>query len=120
MLVIRIVCPSIGNIIKHLFSVQAVPLRNSKKANGAESPLRVNVQALPLSATHVYRQLTRNGERVAKLRLACPELPKEFSDCTSLDATLSKCQYGPGLAMICLTTQECIEVLGSGCYVHKL
>jgi len=85
--VIRIVCSSIGNVIQHFFSVQAVSLRNSEKTNRTESALRVNVQALSFSAAHVHRQLACNGECMTQLRLSRPELPEEFSNRASLDAT---------------------------------
>lgn len=84
---IRIICSGVGNIIQHLFSVQAISFRNREKTNGAESALRVDIQALSLSTTHVYRQLTCYGECVAQLRLSRPELPEEFSDSTGLNAT---------------------------------
>jgi len=85
--VIRIVRSSIGNVIQHFFSVQAISLCNSEKTNGTESTLRVDVQALSFPATHVYRQLACNGERMTQLRLPRPELPKEFSNRAGLEAT---------------------------------
>jgi len=65
--VIRIVCSCVCNIIQYFFSVQAVSLCNREKANGTEGALRVDVQALSLSTTHVYRQLACDRERVAQL-----------------------------------------------------
>ena len=84
---IRVICSSIGDIIQYFFSVETVSFRNSEEADGAESTLRVNVQAFSLPAAHVYRQLARHGECMTQLRLSRPELPKEFSDCAGLDAT---------------------------------
>ena len=84
---IGIVCSSIGNVIQHLLSVQAISFCDREKTNGAESALRVDVQALSLPTAHVYWQLTCYGECVAELRLSRPELPKQFSDSTGLNAT---------------------------------
>ena len=117
---IGIVRSSIGDIVQNFFSVQTVSLCNSEKTNRTESPLRVDVQALSLATTHVHRQLTCDGERVAQLRLSRPELPKEFSDCTGLDTTLNSLQHAPGSTINRLTAQERIEVLRSGSYVYKL
>jgi len=85
--VIRVICSCIGNIIQHLFSVQAVSLRNSKETNGTESALCIDVKAFTLPTTHVYWELACHCERVTQLRLSRPELPKEFSDRTGFDAT---------------------------------
>ena len=52
---IRVICSSIGNIIQHFFSIQAVSFRNSEKTNWTESALRVDIQALSLPTTHVHR-----------------------------------------------------------------
>jgi len=117
---IGIVRSSIGDIVQNFFPVQTVSLRNSEKTNRTESPLRVDVQALSLPTTHVYRQLTCDGERVAQLRFSRPELPKEFGNCTGLDTTLNRRQHAPGSTINRLTAQERIEVLRSGSYVHKL
>ena len=64
---IRVVCSSIGNIIQHFFSIQAVPLCNREKTNRPESSLCVDVQTLAFSPTHVHWQLTCYGERMTQL-----------------------------------------------------
>jgi hypothetical protein len=117
---VRIICSSIGDIVQHFFSVQTVSLRNSEKTNRTEGPLGVNIQALSLPTTHVHRQLACDCKRVAQLRLSRPELSEEFSNRTGLDTTLNRRQHALGSAINYLTTQERIEVLRSGSYVHKL
>lgn len=64
---IRIVGPSIGNIIQHFFSVQAVSLSDREKTNRPEGTLCVDVQTLSFTPTHVHWQLTRYRERMTKL-----------------------------------------------------
>ena len=84
---IRVICSCIGDIIQYFFSVQAVSLCNSEKTNGAESTLRIDVQALSLPTAHVYWELACYGEGMTQLRLSGPELPKEFSDRTGFNTT---------------------------------
>lgn len=73
---IRVIRSGIGNVIQHFLSIQAVSFRNGEKTNRPKSSLRVDVQALALSTTHINGQLTRYGEGMTELRLPRPKLPK--------------------------------------------
>ena len=54
---------------------------------GPKSPFGIDVHGLALAAALVERELRRDTERVAQLRLARAELAVEFCETTSLDAT---------------------------------
>jgi len=84
---ICVVRSGIGNIVQDFFSIQAVPLRDSKESNRSESALGVDVKAFSFSAAHVHRQLTCYGECMAQLRLPRPKFTEKLSNCTSLDTT---------------------------------
>jgi hypothetical protein len=54
-LMVRIVSSCICNIIKNLFSIEAVTLCNGKEADRAEGALSVDIQTLSFPPTHIDR-----------------------------------------------------------------
>src|SRR6266436_2173092 len=54
-LMVRIVCPCIRNIIKNLFSVQAVTFCNGKEPDRAEGTLSIDIKTLSFPSAHIDR-----------------------------------------------------------------
>ncbi|KAI0639496.1 hypothetical protein C8Q77DRAFT_68620 [Trametes polyzona] len=85
-LVVRVICACVCDIVQHFLAIQSQPLRDRQKADWTEGSLSVDVQALALSAAHVDRKLARYSKCMADLRLPGPELAEELRDCARLDA----------------------------------
>lgn len=85
-LMIRVVRSRVRHIIQHLLTIQPEPIRHRQQPNGSKRPLCINKQTLPLSATHIKRQLTRHRQCMADLGFSCSELAKDFSDGAGFDA----------------------------------
>lgn len=101
---ICIVCSSIRYVVQHLLAGHTHPLCDSQQPTGTKSALGIDVQALSFTAAHRYRKLANCCQRVADLRLACAELPKELGDSASLDTT----------------AEEGVQTLRSSRYVDEL
>lgn len=101
---VRIVRPCIRDVVQHLLAVQTQALGDGKQPNRTERPLRVDVQALPLTAAHVHGQLAGHRQGVADLRFTSAELAKQLGDGARLDAS----------------AEQRVEVLGAGRDVDEL
>lgn len=86
-LMVCIVRPRVSNIVQYLLAIQPQPLSDRQQSHRSESTLSVNVKTLPLPSAHINRKLTCYCERMADLRLSCPELAEKFGDRSSLDTT---------------------------------
>lgn len=67
LLMIRIVCSSVSDVVENLFSLQAIPFCDGESTNRTEGALRVNEQTLALTTTHIYWELARHRQRMAQL-----------------------------------------------------
>ena len=86
-LVIRVVGAGVRDIVEDFFAVETVAVGDGEAADGAESPLGVDVEAFSFAAAHVEGELTGDGEGVADLGLAGAEFAEEFGHGAGFDAT---------------------------------
>jgi hypothetical protein len=83
--VVCIVCPSIGYIVKHFFSIQSESLCHSKTTNRPESALGIDVETFSLTTTHAYWELAGYSNCMAYLGLSRSELAKKLCYGTRFD-----------------------------------
>lgn len=62
------------NILQRRLWINREPLRNSPNSIGSEGTLRIDIGDLSLTSSELNRELSRDAERVAQLRLAATEL----------------------------------------------
>ena len=71
---VGVVGAGVGNIVEDVVSREAEPLGRGQQPLGPKGALGVNVEALSLGPSHVYRKLASYGHRVTQLRFARPEM----------------------------------------------
>lgn len=73
------------DVVERNLGVHAEALRDRLDAVGAEGGLRVDVDRLAVAAALLGRELARDAQRVAELRLARAELAERFGDRVRLE-----------------------------------
>ena len=76
---VGVVSSGVGHVVQDVAALEAISVRHRQEPLRSEGALGVNVEALALRPPVVYRQLTGDGQGVAKLRLAGPE--RQISKC---------------------------------------
>jgi hypothetical protein len=103
-LVIRIVSPSVRDIVQHLLARQSKSVGNGEEPDRPKRALRVYIETFPFSTTHVKRELAGYGQSVADLTFASTKLAKKFGHGSSFNAA----------------REESVEILGSSCNGDEL
>mmetsp|Transcript_863 Transcript_863/g.2032 ORF Transcript_863/g.2032 Transcript_863/m.2032 type:complete len:234 (+) Transcript_863:571-1272(+) len=89
-LVFTVVGTGVGNVFEGNGWVHSESFGNGLETVGTESSFGVNVDGLSLSTTLRNGHLTRNTQRMAKLCLSRPKLPKHLRQTPRLNPTLQQ------------------------------
>lgn len=87
---LRVVSPSISDILESHGRIQAKPFGNCLQTLGTERPFRVNVNGLSLGTTFRDSHLARDAKSVAELRLARAEFTKDLGNGPSFNPSFQQ------------------------------
>lgn len=113
----------VGDVVEHLFAVQAVALGDGQQARGSKRAFGVDEETFAFATSVVGWQLARDGQLVAKLGFACSEFTKELCNASCFNATCLKMKennriVSTGISHVNArqqrTSKEHVEVGGPG------